>query len=322
MLTDWKEKFLAALRETGNVRVSSARAGIAIGTAYRFRKEDAVFAREWASALGAMDWGEDFLDELKITGNIRSACRRTGIASATAHVRRRNNKEFASRWADALASLAWRRTFLEALLEKGNVTQACSRADIDKGTVYIRRANDEQFACDWDAALAGFQKSNIERHGKRPEDWKENFLAGVRIAATIEAGCAKAGVSRSFINNERKRDPAFEREFQYAIDAAIDHAQESAFDRGKLHSDKLLMFILRSHRPEIYREMKDIQHTANIQNGDNSVLTDDERIRRITELLDRARARRDGRAIEPAAPALAAPALAAPAGSADTGVPE
>jgi hypothetical protein len=315
MHPDWKDKFIEALRETGNVRVSSARAGIAIGTAYRFRKEEAEFARAWAKALGAMDWGDDFLSALRETGNVRSACRRTGVTSATAHARRRKNKKFARDWANALASLEWRHAFLEALIEHGNVTQACADADVDKASAYVRRAQDEQFARDWDAALAAHQKSRMELNGKRARDWKKNFLEGVRVAATIQAGCDKAGVSRGFINHERKRDPAFEREFQDAIDAAIDYAQQSAFERGKLQSDKLLMFILRSHRPEIYREMKEMQRAGNPQEGINAALSDEERIRRITELLDRARARRDGLLVEPTGATLAAPAGAAEAGA-------
>jgi len=49
--TDWKVKFIARLRESGNVKVACAAARISRWTAYRNREADADFAQQWTDAL-------------------------------------------------------------------------------------------------------------------------------------------------------------------------------------------------------------------------------------------------------------------------------
>ena len=47
----WQAAFLAALRDSGNVRVACAAAQIGKSTAYDRRKADAGFAAEWADSI-------------------------------------------------------------------------------------------------------------------------------------------------------------------------------------------------------------------------------------------------------------------------------
>jgi hypothetical protein len=47
----WRRKFLAALRNTANVRVACDAAEVGRSTAYRYRDRDAKFAERWDDAL-------------------------------------------------------------------------------------------------------------------------------------------------------------------------------------------------------------------------------------------------------------------------------
>ena len=47
----WRQAFLAALREQGNVRFACEVAGVERSTAYRLREKDTAFATAWESAL-------------------------------------------------------------------------------------------------------------------------------------------------------------------------------------------------------------------------------------------------------------------------------
>lgn len=51
LATDWRQAFLEKLAETSNVAESAEAAGVAPSTAYRRRRQDAAFARDWRSAL-------------------------------------------------------------------------------------------------------------------------------------------------------------------------------------------------------------------------------------------------------------------------------
>jgi hypothetical protein len=47
----WRKKFLAALADTSNVSAAAALAGVQPGSAYKVRRAEPEFAREWRSAL-------------------------------------------------------------------------------------------------------------------------------------------------------------------------------------------------------------------------------------------------------------------------------
>ncbi len=48
---DWRRKFLARLAESSNVTQSAAHANVSPSKAYRLRREDLEFARQWDAAL-------------------------------------------------------------------------------------------------------------------------------------------------------------------------------------------------------------------------------------------------------------------------------
>ena len=57
------------------------------------------------AALGQpdLDWKDEFLETLRRTGMVTSACAQVGIARQTAYDRRKRDEEFAREWGDVLA---------------------------------------------------------------------------------------------------------------------------------------------------------------------------------------------------------------------------
>jgi len=66
---DWQTRFLAHLRETGNVRRSCEAAGVARSWVYEVREKDPAFAVEWKlAALDAADLIEEVVLERGVNG--------------------------------------------------------------------------------------------------------------------------------------------------------------------------------------------------------------------------------------------------------------
>jgi hypothetical protein len=104
--------------------------------------------------------------------------------------------------------------------------------------------------------------------------WKDAFLSILGKTSNITAAARKAKVSRSRVYQERDSDMDFAAAWDEALESAIDDAESEAWRRavkgnikqrhydkdGNLlgttreYSDTLLMFMLKSHRPERYRE--------------------------------------------------------------------
>lgn len=136
-----REAFLAALGETGNVRIAAAEIGMDKRTLERMRKRDAALDRDWAAAVDAADrrlraasaqFGGDpwemikrgpsgrlqivavraggwtgkvedrFFDLLRRTGNVSASARALGFAANYVWERRRQWPDFARRWEEAL----------------------------------------------------------------------------------------------------------------------------------------------------------------------------------------------------------------------------
>jgi len=124
--------------------------------------------------------------------------------------------------------------------------------------------------------------------------WPERFLAALADDANVRAACRTAGISRKSAYQRRGQDPAFAAAWQDALADACDDLEREAVRRArdgtdepvlyqgepvgewvnragrvvpegtagarwvpltlKRYSDVLLIFLLKAHRPELYRE--------------------------------------------------------------------
>jgi hypothetical protein len=108
-----------------------------------------------------------------------------------------------------------------------------------------------------------------------PGDW-DKVLAELAAGATVEAACKAGGVTSSIASTRRQRDREFAKAWDAALETGTDLVEEEMRRRireGILVaeyrdsrkerpvrdlSDISLMLMLRSRRPETYRELFDL----------------------------------------------------------------
>lgn len=88
------------------------------------------------------------------------------------------------------------------------------------------------------------------------------FIASLRGSGIVRDACKKAGINRASAYDRRNIDPTFASAWDAAMQDACDDLERIARDRAKRQSDTLLIFLLKAHRPEIYRETCRFEHTG------------------------------------------------------------
>lgn len=114
--------------------------------------------------------------------------------------------------------------------------------------------------------MAGMRKEPAEPKGgsRRPPyrpsgEWRPAFLAALRGSGNIRESCARAGIARHVAYDLRDADPVFAAEWKAALDDAVDELESAARARALHTSDNLLIFLLKAHRPEKYRESSRVE---------------------------------------------------------------
>ncbi len=80
----------------------------------------------------------------------------------------------------------------------------------------------------------------------------------------VTAACQAVGVGRRTVYDRRSRDPEFRETWDDAIAAAFERLEREAYVRAVNGSDRLLMFLLRRRRPEVYSERDRVQRSRHI----------------------------------------------------------
>jgi hypothetical protein len=100
--------------------------------------------------------------------------------------------------------------------------------------------------------------SESTKPSHRRPDWRAPFLEAIRVSGNVRLAASAAGVDRSTPYVRAHRDPAFAAAWAAAEQDAIDTLEAEARRRALHGSDGLLMFLLRAHRPERYRDSLDV----------------------------------------------------------------
>lgn len=113
-------------------------------------------------------------------------------------------------------------------------------------------------------------------------DWGPRFLEALADSANISEACKIAKVGRTTVYERRDSDPVFAQAMADALDDAVDalelEARRRALDgceRPVYHqgaqcgtileySDTLMIFLLKAHRPDKYRERSEVKHTGQV----------------------------------------------------------
>ncbi len=100
------------------------------------------------------------------------------------------------------------------------------------------------------AFLWGGMASRTRRTPKR----RQVILDVLRAGNSVGFACEKAGIGRQTYYDWRHDDPTFMANTEDAIEAGTDILEDVAKDRAVRHSDTLLIFLLKSRRPDKYRD--------------------------------------------------------------------
>jgi predicted TIM-barrel fold metal-dependent hydrolase len=92
------------------------------------------------------------------------------------------------------------------------------------------------------------------RRRRRRADWEPRFLELFRQTANVRLSADGAGIDRGTAYHRRQRDEAFAAAWAQAEADAIDVLEAEARRRALSVSDNLLMFLLKAHRPDRFRE--------------------------------------------------------------------
>jgi hypothetical protein len=85
-------------------------------------------------------------------------------------------------------------------------------------------------------------------------DWALRFLEVFAATGNVRLAAGAAGVSRDAPYKRAQTSPPFAERWARAREDAIDTLDAEARRRALTGSDTLLMFLLRAHRPGLYRE--------------------------------------------------------------------
>jgi hypothetical protein len=86
--------------------------------------------------------------------------------------------------------------------------------------------------------------------------WKAVFLARLAETGVVTAAARAAGITTRHAYYERKRNETFAQAWADALESSVEDLEAHAHERAR-ESDSLLMFLLKAHRPEKYRDRTD-----------------------------------------------------------------
>jgi len=107
---------------------------------------------------------------------------------------------------------------------------------------------------------------------KRTPTKKEKFLKSLSTGVpNVSRAIKAAAIGRTLAYQWRKDDAKFAEEWENAYQNAVDNLEESAWKRSiqrERPSDLLLIFMLKAHRSELYKDRAQVEHMGKIEIDD------------------------------------------------------
>jgi hypothetical protein len=91
---------------------------------------------------------------------------------------------------------------------------------------------------------------------------RTRFLEELAAGGTVADACHAAGFSRQYAYERRKVDAEFGQAWVDVLEAGTEQLEREAGRRAMMGSDLLMIFLLKSRRPEVYRDRYEVTHTA------------------------------------------------------------
>jgi hypothetical protein len=113
---------------------------------------------------------------------------------------------------------------------------------------------------------------------------RKKFLALLGEIGNVTYAAAGCGIARSSFYLWRDEDPSFAHDWDRAVQMGIDALEDIARQRASASSDLLLIFLLKAHRPERYRDRASLEISQNLTVQDFRRLPREELLRRLEAL--------------------------------------
>lgn len=94
----------------------------------------------------------------------------------------------------------------------------------------------------------------------RTDEKEEAILAALREKPVYAAACRRARVSRAAFHEWRREDPAFAERVRVAREEGYDALEDALGERGLKDDTTAAIFMLKSHRREVYGDKIDHRH--------------------------------------------------------------
>jgi len=93
---------------------------------------------------------------------------------------------------------------------------------------------------------------------------KEMFLSALRETGNVSASAKAAGVGRQTVYEVREREPRFAAAWDEVLNERLDEIEANLFERARTgESDTAAIFLLKSHRREIYGDR--VRHEGKVE---------------------------------------------------------
>src|SRR3954469_15570484 len=103
------------------------------------------------------------------------------------------------------------------------------------------------------------------RTPKQRRNWQPAFLEALEKGHTVAGACKAANVGRTTAYQARQRDEEFAVAWRDLEEHAIEVLEAEAYRRAMNGSDKLMAFLLKARRPDVYRERVDVRHSDGLE---------------------------------------------------------
>jgi hypothetical protein len=103
-------------------------------------------------------------------------------------------------------------------------------------------------------ALAKPTDARARKIARRIAAWQDKFIAALSETPSVKHACIAARISRTQAYKHRIENAEFAARWLAAIGASVDELEAKAFKLAADGDANLIQFLLRCHRPEIYKE--------------------------------------------------------------------
>ena len=111
------------------------------------------------------------------------------------------------------------------------------------------------------ASSKAASKDSTHSTPKKP-DWEDRFLTLLESTFSVAAAASGAGIDRGTAYKRRDLHPDFRAKWEAALANAMDGLEEAAYRRAREMSDTLAIFLLKTRRPDLYRDRQDVTTTT------------------------------------------------------------